>query len=524
MITLQSWATSRIPVTSEEEFHRGTQHLDNLGRHIGDIAFDDPDLKAAVRRVSTVLGARVLTRHISPHAMGADLSASSVISEDIDWFTDICGDIMFLILHRGVKQAEMEFKAKGGVITTTDLENSDATEVSSNEEQPDSTKDYETAADGSTIRQDLSAQEILKIPPYLRKVYRNARRRISTASSKSWDIDITDNTSSSPESSTTSQETAKRSLLLRSTTSPVGSRLFRTRDSLKQRAAGLILLNRILKKKSGTTESATSFPTTLKTDPNASRPVYYGSSPWKYVPSELLSKSNNGEPEEMDAPVGEILDSLKDAKEAYSTPEPVVFGPELWKAPPKPLPPSHPAPWDNFHALSETTGPEPEPTSESTPGPQSTETTPTKPPIHKSSSPPLPIRRIESKPDPTANQPPFSLSTVQNLDAVLQNLAAAKHTGTYKQKLQFIPTPPANDPTTSTNNQNEPRINFHRTHPPPKTPGDFHQLEEELHEANSQPKDPFAVLKSQMRDLFSSIKPRKPSEGTQGEPSHGEKD
>ncbi|KAK6528473.1 hypothetical protein TWF281_009713 [Arthrobotrys megalospora] len=112
---LLRWAANRIAVRSEDEVHLAIQQFDNVTRYLGNLGADDPDLEHAVRRVSPVLGIGTIIGHY-PMRKG-NLGLVKPTPEDAEWYTDLCGDIMFLILHRGIKQGEQDLPKTGEVQT-----------------------------------------------------------------------------------------------------------------------------------------------------------------------------------------------------------------------------------------------------------------------------------------------------------------------------------------------------------------------------------------------------------------------
>ncbi|KAK6345641.1 hypothetical protein TWF718_007550 [Orbilia javanica] len=183
MVTLQQWASHRIPVDSYDNYNIATQTLENMERYLSDMAKDDPDLEAATRRVAVALGARVFDMPVSLLDPAPEFSVRSIVTWDSDWLMDICGDVMFLILHRGIKQAEAEFKANGGVISTKHLEDSSSSSSTTDTppdgaipEPPDDVQSWaQTEIDPDPNINNPTPQETdkIKIPSYLRKRYQD---------------------------------------------------------------------------------------------------------------------------------------------------------------------------------------------------------------------------------------------------------------------------------------------------------------------------------------------------------------
>ncbi|EGX48128.1 hypothetical protein AOL_s00081g124 [Orbilia oligospora ATCC 24927] len=541
MITLQRWATSRIPVTSEDEFNKATQLLDNLERNLVDIADDDPDLEAAIRRVNPVLGARVLNRHISHLEMGPGLSAAAVISEDIEWLTDVCGDIMFLILHRGIKQAETDFKINEGVVDTPD--NTTAEEYNKWHLYLDQVTEEGTKRltledihnkflqmedQDSQDMNDASSSKIEEtpdIPPYLRRVFQGIYGRIarSTASNttrrhhrdednttgKGWDFITEDDTA--PEIPPEDQLPGIRL--------PFGAKPGRrNRVPSRSNLSPINIRNRLLKRNSRTksidiftndTDTIDTLSPTYQslTLPDPSGRIYSTPNGQKDTLDNhrfmSLLKLLNSNSEDSTEPLNQEPPDLP-SKEPSSK-KPIFFGPALWKAPQKPPPPTSP-----------TSTPQEPPTSTPKKGSLAPQT-------------PFPIRRVDSSPIktppplPKSSHSPFNLSTIQNLDSILHNLAAAKKTdrAAIKQYLKFNPIPPLGSEDEQIEEEEEggeeeqeqqerePQpskiLTLHKKnlYQPSTIDIDIQKLKEELEEP---PKTQIENLKSQMQDLFSSIK------------------
>ncbi|KAF3107084.1 hypothetical protein TWF102_000921 [Orbilia oligospora] len=535
MITLQRWATRRIPVTSEDEFNKATQLLDNLERNLVDIADDDPDLEAAIRRVNPVLGARVLNRHISGLEMGPGLSAAAVISEDIEWLTDVCGDIMFLILHRGIKQAETDFKINGGVVDTSDTTTAEEynkwhlylDQVTEEGKKRLTLEDIHNKflqmedQDSQDVNDTSSSkiEETPDIPPYLRRVFQGIRGRIarSTASSstrrhhegdttgKGWEFITEDDTA--PEIPPKDQ--------FPNIHLPFGAKPGRrNRGSSRSNLSPINIRNRLLKRNSRT-KSADMFTNdtnvidtlhpmyqslTLPDPSGRIFPTPHGQKDTldhhRFVSLLKLLNSNSEDSTEPPNQEPPDLPPKEPQSKEPSSKKPIFFGPALWKAPQKPPPPTSPP-----------SNPQEPPTSTPKKGSLTPQT-------------PFPIRRVDSSPMktppplPKSSHSPFNLSTIQNLDSILHNLAAAKKTdrAAIKQYLKFNPIPPLE----SKDEQNEEAEGEEQEQEPPETlhkktlhqPStiDIRKLKEELEELEEPPKTQIENLKSQMQDLFTSIK------------------
>ncbi|KAF3225696.1 hypothetical protein TWF106_002213 [Orbilia oligospora] len=550
MITLQRWATSRIPVTSEDEFNKATQLLDNLERNLVDIADDDPDLEAAIRRVNPVLGARILNRHISGLEMGPGVSAAAVISEDIQWLTDVCGDIMFLILHRGIKQAETDFKINGGVVDTPDTTDSEESnkwhlyldQVTEEGKKRLTLEDIHNKflqmedQDRQDVNDTSSSkiEETLDIPPYLRRVFQGIYGRIARSTTpnsthrrhhhednnttgKGWEFITEDDNDTASEIPPKDQLPGINNL-------PFGAKPGR-RNRVPSRSNLLAtnIRNRLLKRNSRTKSSDifTNDTNTIDT----LRPVYQSLT--LPDPSGRIHSTPNGQKDTLDhnrfMSLLKLLnsnskDSTEPPNQEPSDPppneapsaeppskKPIFFGPALWKAPQKPPPPI---------SLSSS--------SSSTPQEPPTSATPQKGSLTPQT--PFPIRRVDSSPIktppplPKSSHPPFNLSTIQNLDSILHNLAAAKKTdrAAIKQYLKFNPIPPLEnqDEQIEAEEQEQEEEQERENNKPPKTlhkkphhqPStvDIQKIKEELEEPP--PKTQIENLKSQMQDLFTSIK------------------
>ncbi|KAK6360174.1 hypothetical protein TWF730_006326 [Orbilia blumenaviensis] len=130
MGTLHRWANNRIPIRSDSDANASVQNLDNLSKHMAAIAEGDPDLEVAIRRVSPALGFLMLRKELvasieehqhNPLGIHKPKEAVDIYfwaKRDISWFIDLCGDLVFLILRRGIHHAEIEFKEQGKTVAS----------------------------------------------------------------------------------------------------------------------------------------------------------------------------------------------------------------------------------------------------------------------------------------------------------------------------------------------------------------------------------------------------------------------
>ncbi|KAK6504656.1 hypothetical protein TWF481_006596 [Arthrobotrys musiformis] len=542
---LQDWANARISLKSGIDFSQSEQYLLNLGKNLKELTEDDPDLEAAARRIPFVLGARVLNRFMGPDTTDVDTAASLLVSQDTDWFTDICGDIMFLILHSGIKQAELKLKAKAKAVAKAK-----ETDSAGGEESSDSK--VENQNDPTILETTVEEQipsSLANIPPYLRKVYRDAQRRVNSLGPSHYRLPISAEGTTIPPSDPSQPDTSISSF---------GSNIDTAWDSITEadpskelsskpkkgpkrtqpltdRALSEIEFRRSrgsLRSPSRTrpaTPTITLIKRTTKVEDAEPAPEPLNTHPMFLGLNTNLTTINKRPPR---GPV-----------EEKKEPEPdPVFGPELWKATPAapqttPTPEhTHQTPWPHSKAAtnketlsfrmipqlrlptqhtfrngsssyapkgeeqvqgnvqeeSKVQAQEQDKTQEADEGPAApfqVRRTPSRLILLPSQYPPI-DQTPPKKTSPKAS--PFSLTEIQNLDTVLRNLAEAKQTSTSNPK----------------HSRHPPRPSLAKFVPDAGLDAKKTSLELESSASPSQPSSPIESLKSKMQGLLSSVKPR----------------